>query len=112
FRLAGLQGGSANFQLAPQAFQEQTGFVILRVEREGVVQPRGLEIKAGEEIGGLKIFVVYGNGTVRGTVKWDGGPPPEGSRLLARITRDTKEGDNTTAIRPQEVDARGHFVFQ
>lgn len=112
FRLAGLQAGSANFQLAPQAFQEQTGFVILRIEREGVAQPRGLEIKAGEEISGLKIIVVYGNGTVRGTVKWDGGPPPDGSRLLARITRDTKDGDNTTAIRPQEVDARGHFVFQ
>ncbi|MEK6279582.1 MAG: hypothetical protein AABN95_04440 [Acidobacteriota bacterium] len=110
FRLGGLQAGSASFQLSSPGARSQTGFVISRIERDGVVQPRsGVEIKSAEQIAGLRIIVVYGSGTVRGSVKWDTGSTPTGARLMVRLT---KPGDNSYAIRPQAVDARGHFVFQ
>jgi hypothetical protein len=110
FRLGGLQAGSASFQLRSPDARSQSGFVISRIERDGVVQPRsGVEIKTGEQIAGLRIIVVYGSGTLRGSVKWDTGSPPTGARIMVRLT---KPGDNSYAIRPQEVDARGHFVFQ
>ncbi len=74
-----------------------------------MVQPRnGVEIKEGEEIAGLRILVVYGSGSVRGSVKFDDGPPPSGVNLIVRLL---KTGDSSYAIRPQNVDARGYFVF-
>jgi hypothetical protein len=67
-----------------------------------------VEIKEGEEVAGLRIVVVYGTGIVRGWVKFDNGPPPAGVNLIVRLI---KTGDSSYAIRPQNLDARGHFVF-
>jgi hypothetical protein len=67
-----------------------------------------MEIKSREQVAGVRIVVVHGSGSIRGTVKWDGGVPPAGSRLMARLT---KPGDNAYLVRPEEIDARGRFVF-
>lgn len=109
FRFGGLPPGAAGFNLSSPDPQVRSGFIISRIERDGVVQPRtGLEIKEGEEIAGLRIVVVYGTGSVRGSVKFDNGPPPSGVNLMVRLI---KTGDSSYAIRPQNVDARGYFVF-
>lgn len=109
FRLGGLLPGAAVFNL-PSDPRSPSGFVISRIERDGVIQPRsGMEIKALEEVAGIKILVVYGTGTIRGSVKWDNELPPEGARLMVRLSR---PADNSFSIRPEEVDARGRFVFQ
>ena len=108
FRLGGLRPGTAMFGLNSND-RSQSGFAILRIERDGVVQPRsGMEIKSKEQVTGVRIVVIYGSGTIRGTVKWDGGLPPASSRLMVRLT---KAGDKSYAIRPEELDARGRFVF-
>ncbi len=108
FRIGGLQAGAAMFGIN-SSDRTQTGFVIVRVERDGVVQPRsGMEIKSREQVTGVRIVVVHGSGSIRGMVKWDGGLPPAGSRLMVRLT---KTGDNTYTARPEEIDARGRFVF-
>ena len=109
FRFGGLPPGAATFNLSSPDPQIRSGFIISRIERDGVVQPRtGAEIKEGEVIAGLRIVVVYGTGTVRGSVKLDNGPPPSGTNLMVRLIR---PGDGSFAIRPQNVDARGYFVF-
>jgi hypothetical protein len=109
FRLGGLQAGVANFQLGTLDRTPLTGFVISRVEREGVVLPRGLEIKSGEQISGVRIVVTYGSGIVRGTVKIVNGTLPVDARLIVHLT---KTEDNSFGMRPQEVDFRGHFVIE
>ncbi|HAF24084.1 MAG TPA: hypothetical protein DCK93_14455 [Blastocatellia bacterium] len=110
FRLGGLQAGLANFSLGAIDRSQLTGFSISRVERDDVVQARGLEIRAAEQISGVKIVVSYGNSVVRGVVKFENGPPPPNARVTARLV---KPGDSWPSnLRPEEVDARGHFVLE
>jgi protocatechuate 3,4-dioxygenase beta subunit len=110
FRFGGLQAGFASFQLVGADFRTNPGFVISRIERDGVVQQRpGIDVKIGDQVSGLRIVVTYGTGGIRGTVKWDGGAPPSGLRAVVRIS---KAGENFSTMRPQEVDVRGHFAFE
>jgi hypothetical protein len=110
FRMGGLPPGTANFGLSSPTSGLQSGFMISRIEREGIVQPRsGIEIKAGEQITGVRIVLTYGSGIVRGSVKLDNGPLPSGIQLMVRLI---KTGDTSYAMRPQSVDARGYFVFE
>ena len=109
FRIAGLSPGAAGFRLTSSEPRSRSDFIISRIERDGVFQPRNVvEIKEGEEIAGLRIVVVYGTGTVRGSVKLDNGPLPTG-QLIVRLI---KTGESSYALRPQLVDARGHFIFE
>ena len=110
FRVGGLQQGSAQLQLASPDRVLLTGFTISRVERDGVVQPRGVEIKAGEQLSGLRIVVVYGSGIVRGTIKVENGPLPEGARFMVRMAK--PEAPSGMVGRSQEVDARGRFIIE
>jgi hypothetical protein len=110
FRVAGLQAGMANFALQAVDRSLLTGFVINRVERDGVVSPRGLEIKSSEQIYGVKLFITYGNGTVRGVVKFINGPPPANTSINARLVR--SDGTSGPSLHANEVDARGHFLIQ
>lgn len=109
FRVGGLQAGVAQFQLGAQDRGLLTGFVLSRVERDGVVLPRGVEIKAGEQISGLRIIVVYGTGSIRGTIKVENGPLPTGARLLTRVM---KPEDPSFMVRRGDVDARGRFAVE
>jgi len=109
FRVGGLQSGVAHFQLASQDRGLLTGFVLSRVERDGVVFPRGVEIKSGEQISGLRVVVVYGSGIIRGTIKVENGPLPTGARLMTRLMRPE---DPSFMVRPEDVDARGRFAIE
>jgi hypothetical protein len=110
FRLAGLGSGQLNFVLTSKATPlPPKGFNIARVERDGVVAPRGLEIKEGEQLTGVRLSVVYGTATVRGVIKVENGPLPEGSHFFVRLTR---SGESIPALRPGAVDARGHFMIE
>jgi hypothetical protein len=40
---------------------------IIRIERDGLPQPRGIELKAGDQINGLKVILSYGTGSIRGS---------------------------------------------
>ena len=107
FRLAGLSAGTANLVLGSMMGPPAKGFNITRIERDGIVMPRGLEVKEGEQITGLRVVVSYGNASVRGVVKLENGSLPEGARIFVRAT---KPGENPVMIPPQ-VDARGHFLI-
>lgn len=109
FRLGGLPAGTANFSLAAEDNSPPKGFSLTRVEREGVVQPRGLEIKSGEQVSGVRIVFTYATGIVRGSVNIENGPVPTGARVMVWLT---KPGDTPFGLRQQEVDSRGHFVIE
>ena len=109
FRLGGLAPGTVNFFLTTQDGRPPVSFTILRVERDGVIQPRGVELKAGEETTGLKIIVSYGTGSIRGEVKVENGPLPQGGRVVVWIKR---LGDTGSNFRSYNLDARGHFLIE
>jgi hypothetical protein len=108
FRLGGLSTGKASLQLMPYMDMSQLkGFMVSRIERDGVVQSEGLEIKEGEEVTGVRIIVSYGNATLRGVVNIENGPLPPEARLNVRLT---KPGENLSNLRPPRVDERGRFT--
>lgn len=110
FRLAGLPGGNVNLNLgSAQMPLPPKGFSISRIERDGMVQPRAVEIKDGEQLTGLRVIVAYGNATLRGVVKLENGALPEGGRIMVRLM---KPGENITNLRPVSADARGHFLME
>jgi hypothetical protein len=109
FRLGGLGPGKVYFSLSQPDRRPPVNFTIARVERDGVVQPRSLEIKAGEQTTGIKIIVRYATGSIRGEVKLENGPLPSGGRLQVWIK---KLGDGEANFRPNNLDARGRFLME
>ncbi|HEX6043130.1 MAG TPA: carboxypeptidase regulatory-like domain-containing protein [Pyrinomonadaceae bacterium] len=110
FRLTGLPPGTVNLNLNDgTGFGESKGFMVSRVENNSVPLLRGIEVKDGDQLTGIRIYVTYGTAVVRGTVNLDRSQAPEGSRMFARLA---KVGPPMSAIASAMVDARGHFVFE
>lgn len=109
FNVGGLKDGKARFNLGSGPFGFH-GFSILRVERDGIAQGQGLDVRAGEHLSGIKVVVGYGSGSVRGVVNLENGPLPPKSHLFLQVT---KQGDSQGFTRPPPtIDTRGHFVIE
>jgi hypothetical protein len=108
FRVGGLAPGIASFSLRDPGHR-LINFAVLRAERDGIVLPRGVEIKAGEQVTGVKIIVSYGTGSIRGEVKLENGPLPPNGRIVVWIK---KPGDTNPYYRPYNLDSRGHFLIE
>ena len=111
FRLSGLTPGRVNLWLAKQQMggDQPKGFTITRVEHNGVTMPGGIEVKEGEELSGVRIYVSYGTASVRGTVTIENGPLPDGARMFARLM---KPGTPPAYVGSAPVDARGQFLIE
>jgi hypothetical protein len=109
FRIGGLLAGTANFWLGTQNGRQPVNFTIVRVERDGVLQRQGLEIKAGEQVSGVKLVVSYGTGTIRGEIQFLNGDLPAGGRLDVWMKKISETESNA---RPYTVDSRGHFLIE
>lgn len=107
FRIGGLHPGTVNFWLDSQDRSLARTFQISRIERNGIAQTQGIEIKAGEQVSGVKIFLTSGTGAVRGVVKYGDGPLPASLRILVQLSR-------ASGFNPQmyEADSRGHFLIE
>jgi len=109
FRFSGLQNGAINVALTEKNMPfPPKGFAIARIERDGVVVPR-LEVKDGESISGVKVFVSYSTATIRGVVTVENGTASPDTRFYVRIA---KSGEKLSNIRQPQVDARGHFLLE
>ncbi len=109
FRLDGLLPGTAYFSVGPPDGNPASGFAVLRVERDGTVYPRGIGIKAGEQVNDIRVIVSHGSGSIRGEVKLDNGPLPQDGRVSVSIK---KVGDTGSSIRQYSLDARGRFLME
>jgi hypothetical protein len=101
FRIGGLPSGTATV-----AISRMKGFMQSRIERDGVTQARGIEVREGEQVTGVRVIVNYGTARLRGVVTIENGPLPDGARIFVRLV---KSGE-TLNIRPPSVDERGHFL--
>ena len=108
FVLTGLRPGLTRLYLG---YPQVKGFVLLRVERGGVAQPRGIEIAPGEQVTGVRVVVAYGAGVVRGQVQFPAGAPPAGERLIV-FARRTGEAANSIPAGNAQVDELGRFVIE
>jgi hypothetical protein len=109
FRVSGLPGGTINLSFfTPGNPMPPKGFSITRIERDGIISPRGLELKDGEQLTGVRVFVSYGSATLRGVVMVENGSLPQKERIFIRVT---KPGEQFSNLRPAIVDERGHFLM-
>jgi hypothetical protein len=109
FSISGAAGGTTMFQLA-----NSSRFRLIRVERDGVVQPgRTFEIKEGEVVSGLRLFVSYGSATIRGTVEVLNGTVPAGAQFSVWLRSLSEDAEiAATSSYSVDIDARGQFVIE
>ncbi len=107
FSISGLRPGRANFYVSAAGNPGIRGLVISRVERGGVDVTQALELQAGQSYSDLRVVLIYGTGTIRGTVKFENGTPPPTSRIYVSARREGSSTSNYGAA----PDARGRFVI-
>ena len=109
FSMSGVAGGTTMFQIG-----NSSRFRLVRVERNGMVQQgRTVEVKEGEDLNGLRIFVNYGNATIRGAVEVTNGTLPPGATFSVWMRNLSDDPDMASASNSSpEVDARGQFVIE
>jgi hypothetical protein len=107
FRVGGLQAGTAI--LSFESMNRVRGLTISRVERDGVVQSNGIQVQNAEHVTGIRIFVAYSNGSIRGVIKMENGTLPPGGRWVIQLRK--PEG-GSQSITPMEADSRGHVLIQ
>jgi protocatechuate 3,4-dioxygenase beta subunit len=108
FQIVGLRGGLVNLFLG-----NDDRFRLVRVEQNGVIQSRGIELKDGQQLTGVRVVVQYANASLHGTIDVENGPLPESGQLFVNISK-PGEDDRTMSIRNSRsrVDARGQFVIE
>ena len=108
FQVGPLQAGTATIRLSSGSRDSPAEFATLSVDVNGADKSSGIKITAGENIFGVRLIVGYGTGTIRGSVRTEGGSLPPGTYLRVAISRP----GNSFTIRYAQVDARGRFVFE
>jgi hypothetical protein len=110
FSLTGLSGGYANVLLtAKTGALPPKGFTLARVERDGEVYARGIPIKEGEQLTGVRVVLNYGTAILSGTVVVENGTLPSGAFMYVGLI---KPGEPIGNMRPTRVDDRGHFIIE
>jgi hypothetical protein len=108
FQLGPLRPGTLAITLRSTAMNVPPEFALLAIDQNGVDKSQGLQIREGENISGVRLVLGYGTGTIRGTVRVEGGTLPEGTYITAAFQRPP----SVLTINHTRVDARGQFVFE
>ena len=116
FTVGGLRQGLALFGMNWRTPNGGTPTVVVRIERDGVVQPRGLMLKDGEQVTGVRLVVRYLTGGIRGQIKVEGDELLPNSRVSVWLSR---IDENRPGIQympsggsSPQLDSRRRFVMQ
>jgi len=110
FSVTGLTGGFANlFVNAKDSSVPPKGFSLVRVERDGEVVSRSIQIQEREQLTGVRVVLAYGTATIRGVVQVENGALPNPERIFVGLLR---PGERISSLRPPRVDARGRFLIE
>ena len=108
FQIESLRAGKVRLSLGSPDRNITPEFALFAIELNGVDKSQGIQIRDAENISGIRIVVGYGTGSIRGTVRVEGGTLPPGTFMDAAFGR---PGSSLT-IAHTRVDARGQFVFE
>lgn len=107
FRISGIRPGKVSlFSFVPR--EGPAALRILRIERNGMELRNGIDVRAGEEINGLRLVLGAGSSVLRGEVKIEGGAL-EDVNLYVMYRRTNGDPNN---FYHAELDARRHFVIK
>jgi carboxypeptidase family protein len=109
FHVGGLLAGTVGFSVgAWSQFGDAKPIPVLRVERDGVVQPNGIQIQSRENVTGIRIIAAYSSGSIRGVVKLENGTLPPNGHLVVSVAKVGETAPNSG----MGVDARGRFLIE
>jgi protocatechuate 3,4-dioxygenase beta subunit len=106
FRIGGLRPGKALLYVYSADNSNARRFSLGRIERDGVDQSQGVDLQSGQSVSNLQVFISYGTGVIRGTVKFENGSPPPDARIYIGLLRNGRSVD-----RGAQSDARGRFLI-
>jgi len=106
FVLDGLSPGKVSIGLGYRG-PDFPGFKISRIESEGVTQNRYVDLAPGQNISGLKVYLSYGTGVVRGQLKVEGGTLAADAVIFISLMR-----PGGASVSNSQVDSRGRFLIK
>jgi hypothetical protein len=108
FRITGVQPGKLRIYI--NRFFVPTKLRVLRVERNGVVQPDGIQISASESPSDVRVVLTNASGIIRGQAIFTGGTLADDMLLEVKAHRLGEAGleDSEEAV----IDASGRFIFE
>jgi hypothetical protein len=114
FQISGLKGGAVQFNISQMSRPGVRQLSIVRVERDGIVQPGGVILKDGEVVTGLRLVVKYLTGAIRGQVKLEGSDLVPASRISVWVNPvdDGRGVTRTMSHNSPQVDSRGRFLLE
>jgi hypothetical protein len=92
---------------------EVKGVRVLRVERDGVEAPDGIEVKPGQQITGVRVVFTQASGVIRGRVNFTGALPENGEpvAIIAPAKEESASSHNNRTVEVS-VDSKGRFAFE
>jgi protocatechuate 3,4-dioxygenase beta subunit len=106
FQLDGLKPGKVSLNVSGGSSIDSRGITVSRVVYERELPNGQLDLTAGQNISGVRIYLAYGTGIIRGEIKVEGGSLPADALLFTRLQR-----ENQFVPLSAQVDARGRFVI-
>jgi protocatechuate 3,4-dioxygenase beta subunit len=116
FKLGGLASGRAEIMLSTSNRSGYREIEIASVELDGVAQPKGIDLKDGEQINGIRVFARYNSptGAIHGLVKIEDGELPPGSEVQISVKLIGERPPSSSRIRlggsSPQLDSRGRFI--
>ena len=104
FQVSGLRPGRILFTLSPDL---QSTFSISRIERDGIEQPKGIEVVLNEQVNGIRLILSNGLGSIRGQIQLVGRTLSISEKVFIFAHR---IGESSEKI--ANVDADGKFTLQ
>ena len=117
FKIGGLVGGNVQLMLSlMQSQASPTDIEIVSVDQDGVPQPKGIDLKNGEQLSGIRVLARYKNltGSIHGQVNFENGEPPPGTQSHVSV-KPVDEKPSTSPINrsggSSQLDSRGRFLI-
>lgn len=108
FQLDGLRPGKVQINISGFTSAESRGITISRIVHERALQNRRIDLAPGQSISGVRVYLTYGSGVVRGQVKVEGGALPADAMMFVSVQRQ----NDPNGVSSAQVDSRGRFIAQ
>ena len=108
FQLEGLRPGRVSLSIGAFSAGESRGYTISRITaNNGEVPNRQIEVPQGQNISGVRIYIQFGSGVLKGEVRITGGTLPADTSMSVYLQ--TQNPSARVAGGP--VDSRGRFTL-
>jgi protocatechuate 3,4-dioxygenase beta subunit len=106
FQLEGLRPGSVSISVGAFSTPESRGFSVSRIVSDRELPNRQIELSAGQNVSGVRIYLQYGSAVLKGEVKIAGGTLPPDAMVVVFLQK-----ENQPRVVSTQVDARGRFIL-